>query len=313
MTSKKTFGRPSADIELNLEEDALEWVSPLTGKSYVFKLVEINSSQIKQCAHPSPYNHRSNEFLTLADVSDILPTIKENKCNSQPIRAVGTKYNFNVLEGLRRTYCVSTIKDAMLKVLLTPIMDDVDQKHLASVADIYRKPTTIDIALKIKKHELTNKSLSKVAEALNISKTSAFNAKNIIDIPSSLYLLFPGLSYIKTRFLISLKNREDELKEIIPSCTHFSEFLQENERAKHINGELLDEAVYKKVSEKVENEIKEYLLKTPKPVELLDGYSALSTIDGVKVTADKNGNIKLTMSKAIAKGKADLLRAILKG
>lgn len=308
--TKKTFGRPSADIDLNLD-DGLDWVSPITGKTYTFKLVSIKGDQIQTAATISPYNSRSQDQLSLADVSDIYPSIELDKTNTHPIRAVGSKSNFCILEGSRRSFCVSKVENATLMVLLTPKMDEEDQRHIATISDIYRNPTTIDIALQIKKHELMDVSLGKIAKTLKISKTSAFNAKKIVSIPEEIYSLFPGVSYIKIRFLISLKGKEEELKSILPSCSPYTSYLTEDELELHNAGVLLDEDVYSKATAKVENEITEHFKKPKAAVNLPKSYIALSQVEGLKVSVNASGAVNLTLSKELAEDKAEQIKQIL--
>ncbi|MBH0017903.1 hypothetical protein [Pseudoalteromonas sp. NGC95] len=312
MKAKKTFGRPSADIEINLDEDGVTWESPITGKLYTFKMVEINSSTIGESTKPSPYNHRSQEFLTRADVSDILPSIKENRCNTQPIRAVGTKKSMVILEGTRRTYCVSLLNSGVLKVLLTPEMDLVDQEHIATIADEYRKPTVIDLSLQINELGLLDESVRKIAEKLKIAKTSAQYAKDFAILPTRLFKLFPGLSFIKTRFLISLKHNETLLNEALEICNDFTAYLSPENLEKHNNHELLDDKAYADASRKVEKEILQYTEAATKTKRVLpDAYNALNSIEGIKASTDGKGTLKLNISKEKAENLIEQLRAVL--
>ncbi len=310
MATRKTFGRPSADIDLDLDEGT-EWESPITGKTYVFKLIKVHSSKIPTSVTVSSLNPRNQQHLSLADVSDLYPLIKAEKGNTFPVRAVGTKDELTILEGSRRSYCVSKIEDAYLNVLLTPEMDLKDQAHIATIADIYRKPTTIDVALHIEKEGLQDKSHQQIADMLKISKTTAFNAKKILSIPQELYSLFPGLSYITVRFLTSLKGKEDELGEIINACSAFTEHMTPDELEQHNSGTLLNSDIYTKAAKAVEKEITEYIKKPSKQFELPPSYAPLASVKGVKIATNASGEVKLTLSKELAEGKAEQLRAIL--
>tara|TARA_R110002051_G_scaffold133198_2_gene206636 strand:- start:4529 stop:5473 length:945 start_codon:yes stop_codon:yes gene_type:complete len=312
MKTKKTFGRPSADIEINLDDDGITWVSPITGKSYTFKMVEVNSSTIGESTKTSPYNHRSQDFLSRADVSDILPSIKENNCNTKPIRAVGTKKSMVILEGTRRTYCVSLLNSGVLNVLLTPEMDLIDQEHIATIADEYRKPTVIDLSLQINVLDLLNESVRKIAEKLKIPKTSAQYAKDFAVLPPKLFKLFPGLSFITMGFLKALKNKETLLNEALEVCSDFTAYLSPEDLEKHKNKELLDDKVYADTSRKVEKEILEYTSAATKtPTVLPDAYNELNKIEGIKVSTDKKGTLKLNISKEKAVDIIKQLKAVL--
>ena len=75
---------------------------------------------------------------------------------------------------------------------------------------------------------------------------------------------------------------------------------------------MLDDKVYADTSRKVEKEILEYTSAATKtPTVLPDAYNELNKIEGIKVSTDKKGTLKLNISKEKAVDIIKQLKAVL--
>ncbi|WP_111979407.1 hypothetical protein [Algibacillus agarilyticus] len=184
------------------ERESYKIIAP-SGNEYEFRLISIPSENVSQVVKKSEFNQRSNEHLTLASVNDIYPGIKDNLSNKEPVKAYGTANGLTLLEGTRRSFCVSHIPGAKLKVWLTASMEAVDEKWFASTADSYDKPTTVDIAMSLKKMN-SDMKITEIMEHYSISKGTSQNAKDISKMSYDVISLFPAIKYIPIRFLLSL-------------------------------------------------------------------------------------------------------------
>lgn len=307
--------RPSADVELNIDEDeGIVIAGPVTGKKYRFTLVSIPSSAISRSASTSTYNGRSTQHHSLASVSDIYPEIKKDKKNSNPIKAYGTKANFKIFEGTRRAYAVSLLEDGHLDILLTPTMDEDDAKAFSQRSDKYSKPTTVDLAFKIKELALEGLSIRALAQELDCSKSTAENAKKILTLEESIFKLFPALRFIDVRFLLNLvkirNENVDKFTSAISNVEGFKAFLTEEQLKKYDNNEVIDEALFSKVTATVQAHILKALTEK-QPTSLPEQFEVLNEIKGLKVKVNNKGQLTLTLDKALADLKGAEIASLL--
>jgi len=307
--------RPSADDDLLIEDEGVVITGPVTGKSYTFKMVTIPSKDIKACSKVSEYNGRSTRHLSLASVSDIYPEIKRDKRNQHPIKAYGSKHAFNVIEGTRRTHAVSLLDDGTLYMLLTPNMDEDDVKALSQSSDKYSKPTTFDLAFKIKELNLDEQSIRSIAAELDCSKGTADNAKKILTLGESIFDLFPALKFIDLRFVLNLVNIRNEDPTQFDNCISqlddFKQFLTESELKQYDDNDVLDESVYVKASSAMKSLILAKVTAPKTAPALPKEYESIKQQDGVKAKMNNKGQLVLTIDESVLSNKgSDLVKLL---
>ncbi len=178
------------------------------GVEHTFKMIAIDSDDVKNKTYKSPYNKRSADHLTLASVIDIFTAIQRDKRNTHPAFGCYDKDgNIEILAGMRRRFCVSLLDDGKFYVLVADKLDEKEKAKLAITSDEYEEPTVIDIGFSIcelkqskaEKGEAINRE--ELAEIFDISTGKVSESVAFASLPSDLFSLFPSLASISYRFL----------------------------------------------------------------------------------------------------------------
>ncbi len=271
----------------------------------------IKSSEINDQTKKSPYNTRSAEHLSLASVLDIFPEIKSAKKNSVP--AIGYKDGdiIYILAGMRRSYCVSMLKDGEFHIHLYEGLTEEEKKKLAKRSDEYSKPTKVDLGFSLiayRKASEDKVTLDDISEAFEISTGQASEVMNFTKLPDSLFDLFPSLTCISYTFLRDAikakKEDEDKLLKAISTVSKFdvdSDDTLETVRTKAVKleSEILGLLQGKKAKRK----------QPPKP----SMWDDLKEVKGIKATKAANGSLALKFtSKSLTEEKEKLLLDFIK-
>lgn len=227
MTKRKRIGVGLGAPEFDLSDgDSYTEESPLvSGKKITWKLKYLDSDEIAEKCNKSLYNQRSFEDLSPSSVIDILPSIASAKGNSEPIKAIEDNGKFTILGGTRRTYAVSLVEDAQLKMLVVK-RNDISQEEEAFYSvtmDQYRQPSQMDKAISLKNLIDSfgpDKSLRQIGEQLKMKYATLNYSKSYAEIPLEVREIFPALEYMKTpllREIVKFKSQygNDVLLEVI--------------------------------------------------------------------------------------------------
>lgn len=190
-------------------EEQVKLPSPVhEGVEHTFKMVVVDSADIKVKSFKSPYNKRSADHLSMGAVMDILPEIQRDKRNTHPAYGCFDKDgNIEILSGMRRRQAVSLVDDGKFFVLVANTLDEKEKAKMALTSDVYAEPTVVDIGFSIcelrqQKAELGETiNRDELAEIFEISTGKVSECIAFANLPSDLFSLFPALSNISYRFL----------------------------------------------------------------------------------------------------------------
>lgn len=221
---RKTIGRnidedmiAEAIGKIQSSENLVE-PSPLNPqKLNVWVDVELPSKDVLSRVRKMKYNARSFRHLNKEAVADILPTIEAAGFNSEKVRAIKVDGIYYLLGGNRRTYAVSLVKNAKLRMLVCNDLTDEEHIHYCQILDLYRGPCVLDQAYSVNEYVSNhfnehhiNPPISLLEKVFNRSSSSIHYLKSYAKITDDLISLFPSLHYIGTGFLREVVKHNDD-------------------------------------------------------------------------------------------------------
>ncbi|WP_018984074.1 hypothetical protein [Salinimonas chungwhensis] len=192
-----------------------------------FEYRELSKEEAKELCLPHEDNQRCWNMLTMGAVADIYPSISKAGFNSEVAEAVEIDSKLHIIKGLRRLYCVThTPGDCVFRVLVSKNMTKQDQFERARTGDIYDSPNILDIGFRLAERYQgrgEGVTMGELAEQEGIALGKVSEAIAFTKFPSYIYGAFPGLRYIRYKWLRYFKKEEDKLSKLEGQLTQVQE------------------------------------------------------------------------------------------
>lgn len=273
-TKRRVVGRHISDdmiteaINNSKNDNTIEKSPVHKNKTIVWETITLPSKDLLSKVRKMKYNKRSFKDLNESAVSDILPSIRSAKGNSVAIKAVKVNNLYYILGGTRRTYAVSLVEDAELKLEVCSTLDEAEIAFYCDMLDRHRLPSVLDKAYAmeefIQEYEIENSkkpSIDFLKATFSYGKTSIHNLKNYAKIPKEIIDLFPALHYIPSEFLKKLAKYDDDdylvnLAEEFTKINTYESLFSDEEYHDEISIEDMLKEESKKLQEKILKKIK---------------------------------------------------------
>lgn len=192
--------------------------SPTSGKQIPVKEVVIPSSMVITSVYKCKYNTRNWALMTPVTVMDILASIRVTGRNITPAIAVqGENGRYEIISGMKRSFAVSISPETSLVLHVASEMSEEDKQKIAFVSDLTERPSILDTALTLNdmKNELGDKfNIRDAGAIIGISKSAVAEFLKFAALPTELFKLFPGASYVSWTFLRAVVNSSKSNEEI---------------------------------------------------------------------------------------------------
>ena len=220
---RKTIGRDLSKLKIDdVSHSSFTEKSPITGEDIVWEVVKLTSQQVKDLCFKSIYNKRSFEDLSISAVLDIFPSIKDSGKNNEFIRAVHIDGKYEILAGLRRSFCISQLPDATANLLVAKTLTEKEKAAFADTLDKHDKPSVMDTAISIANLKAQLEAelgrTLKVAELIEKSgygKSTCYEALSFVKLIDPIRELFPALKFVNATFLRALSKVEDDVLKLV--------------------------------------------------------------------------------------------------
>ena len=222
-----------------------------------FEYKVLNKDEAERLCVPHPENLRNYDRLTLNAVADILPSIEDNGFNSEVATSIEVDGKYLILKGLRRLFSVINAEtDCNFRLLVTKKMSEADQLHQARTGDVYDKPSVMDLAYKLKeKKDKLGIDIRTLAQQEGMANGKVSELISFTQLPKFIISGFPGLRYIKYKWLRFFRKNLDNLDEL--------ELVLDDYKSSHELPTTVEETeVY---SQKLYTKFVNYLEKSKKP------------------------------------------------
>ena len=221
--TRKTIGRDLGKLKLDdVSSSSFVEKSPVTGEEVEWKVETLSSQQVKELCFKSIYNKRSFDDLSMSAVLDIFPSIKNKGKNDEFIRAVKVNGKYEILAGLRRSYCIMQLPESTAYLLVANKLSEKEKAAYADTLDKHDRPSVMDTAISISnlKNELEEEAgrplkVSEIIEKSGYGKSTCYEAMGFISLIEHIRRLFPALKFVNARFLRELKKVDEEVLNLV--------------------------------------------------------------------------------------------------
>ncbi|WP_100915955.1 hypothetical protein [Pseudoalteromonas spongiae] len=220
---RKTIGRDLGKLKLDdVTSSSFVEKSPVTGEDIEWKVEKLSSQQVNELCFKSIYNKRSFDDLSMSAVLDIFPSIAASGKNDEFIRAVKVDGKYEILAGLRRSYCISQLPEATANLLVAKDLSEKEKAAYADTLDKHDRPSVMDTAISITnlKNQLEEEAgrplkITEIIEKSGYGRSTCYEAMGFTGLVSHIRKLFPALKFVNAKFLRTIKKVDEEVLNLV--------------------------------------------------------------------------------------------------